>query len=321
VPGHGDGDGDGATGAAGPAGLANVASLAMTFHLFLPQMRMPLDAVVDRAQAAEAAGFEGMALMDHLAPPMAAGHDMWEAMTAATWVLARTRSLVVGHLVLCDPLRHPAVLARQAATLDHASGGRFELGIGWGSVPDELDTFGVGAAPARQRVARLAETLDVVRALWTGEPVSYDGRFFRLRDAQQRPAPTRQVPVIVGGVGERTLDVVRAHADWWNVPIQSLDRLDERRERAGAARVSVQVMVALVPTEAERGAVSALVARRFGGTAMGETAVVGTVDELAAHFRALRARGVERTYVWFADFAPPETLTRFGAVIDAVGPP
>ena len=70
---------------------------------------------------------------------------MWEAMTIATWLLARTQSLVVGHLVLCDALRHPAVLARQAATLDHASGGRYELGIGWGSVPDELDTFGVGA--------------------------------------------------------------------------------------------------------------------------------------------------------------------------------
>ena len=111
----------------------------MRFHLFLPQMRMSLDDLVERARAAEAAGFEGIALMDHLAPPLATQHDMWEAMTAATWLLARTDALVVGHLVLCDPLRHPAVLARQAATLDHASGGRFELGIGWGSVPAELE--------------------------------------------------------------------------------------------------------------------------------------------------------------------------------------
>ncbi|HLM29872.1 MAG TPA: LLM class flavin-dependent oxidoreductase [Acidimicrobiales bacterium] len=289
----------------------------MSFHLFLPQMRMPLDGLVDRALAAEAAGFEGLALMDHLAPPMAAQADMWEATTAATWLLARTESLAVGHLVLCDPLRHPAVLARQAATLDHASGGRYELGIGWGSVPAELDTFGVGAAPPRERVARLGESLDVMRALWTGEPVRYDGRFFRLRDAQQRPAPTRRIPIVVGGVGERTLEVVRAHADWWNVPIQSLDRLDDLAGRVGRARVSAQVMVALVPTEADRAAVSEMVARRFGGSVMGETAVVGTTDELVAHFTALRARGVERFYVWFTDFAPPETLRRFGEVIDA----
>jgi alkanesulfonate monooxygenase SsuD/methylene tetrahydromethanopterin reductase-like flavin-dependent oxidoreductase (luciferase family) len=290
----------------------------MSFHLFLPQMRTPVDVVVDRAIAAEAAGFEGIALMDHLAPPLAAQHDMWEAMTIATWLLAKTQSLVVGHLVLCDPLRHPAVLARQAATLDHASGGRYELGIGWGSVPDELDTFGVGAAPSRERVARLGESLDVMRALWTGEPVTYDGRFFRLRDAQQRPAPTRRIPVVVGGAGERTLEVVRAHADWWNVPIQSLGRLDDLRDRVGQARVSAQVMVALVPTEPDRAAVTELVARRFGGSIMGDAAVVGTTDELIEHFGALRARGVERFYVWFTDFAPPETLARFGDVIAAV---
>jgi alkanesulfonate monooxygenase SsuD/methylene tetrahydromethanopterin reductase-like flavin-dependent oxidoreductase (luciferase family) len=290
----------------------------MSFHLFLPQMRMPIDVVADRALAAEAAGFEGIALMDHLAPPLAAQHDMWEAMTIATWLLAKTQSLVVGHLVLCDPLRHPAVLARQAATLDRASGGRYELGIGWGSVPDELDTFGVGAAPSRERVARLGESLDVMRALWTGEPVTYDGRFFRLRDAQQRPAPTRRIPVVVGGAGERTLEVVRAHADWWNVPIQSLGRLDDLRDRVGQARVSAQVMVALVPTEPDRAAVTELVARRFGGSIMGDAAVVGTTDELIEHFGALRARGVERFYVWFTDFAPPETLARFGDVIAAV---
>ena len=219
--------------------------------------------------------------------------------------------------MLCDPLRHPAVLARQAVTLDHASGGRFELGIGWGSVPDELDTFGVGAAPARERVARLGETLEVVRALWTGEPVTYEGRFFGLRDAQQRPVPSRRIPIVVGGVGPRTLALVREHADWWNVPIQSLDVLDARREQAGDARVSVQAMVALVPSEADRAAVTETVARRFGGSAMGDTMVVGTPDELVAHFGGLRARGIERVYAWFADFAPPETLARFGDVVAA----
>jgi alkanesulfonate monooxygenase SsuD/methylene tetrahydromethanopterin reductase-like flavin-dependent oxidoreductase (luciferase family) len=289
----------------------------MSFHLFLPQMRMPVDAIVERARAAEAAGFEGIALMDHLAPPMATEHDMWEAMTLATWLLARTESLVVGHLVLCDPLRHPAVLARQAATLDHASGGRFELGIGWGSVPDELDTFGVGAAPPRERVARLGESLDVMRALWTGDPVGYDGRFLQLRDAQQRPAPTRPIPIVVGGVGPRTLELVRRHADWWNVPMHELGKLDERRTGAGDARISVQTMVALVPGEDDRSSVTDLVARRFGATGMDRLTVVGTTDELATHFAGLRDRGVERFYVWFADFAPPDTLRRFGDVIDS----
>jgi alkanesulfonate monooxygenase SsuD/methylene tetrahydromethanopterin reductase-like flavin-dependent oxidoreductase (luciferase family) len=287
------------------------------FHLFLPQMRMDLDVLVERAQAAEAAGFEGIALMDHLEPPLASGHDMWEAMTAATWLLAHTRSLVVGHLVLCDALRHPAVLARQAVTLDHASGGRFELGIGWGSVPDELATFGVGLAPPRERVARLGETLEVVRALWRGEPVTHEGRFFRLHEAQQRPVPTRPIPIVVGGVGPRTLELVRTHADWWNLPVHELGKLDDRRALAGDARVSVQIMVALVLEESQRAAVTDLAARRFGGWGLGSRLIVGTRDELAARFAALHERGVERFYVWFADFAPLPTLAAFADVIAA----
>jgi alkanesulfonate monooxygenase SsuD/methylene tetrahydromethanopterin reductase-like flavin-dependent oxidoreductase (luciferase family) len=290
----------------------------MTFHLFLPQMRMPVDAVVERARAAEAAGFEGVALMDHLAPPLADEHDMWEAMTLAGWLLASTRTLRVGHLVLCDALRHPAVLARQAVTLDHASGGRFDLGIGWGSVPEELDTYGIGLAPPRERVARLGESLEIMQALWTGEPVSYDGRYFRLKDARQRPVPTRPIPIVIGGAGPRTLALVREHAGWWNVPVHSLDRLDEGRAEVGDARVSLQTMVALVPSEAERGKVTELFARRFGAWTLGDAAAVGTVPELVDHFAKLRARGVERCYVWFADFAPPETLARFGQVMEAV---
>jgi alkanesulfonate monooxygenase SsuD/methylene tetrahydromethanopterin reductase-like flavin-dependent oxidoreductase (luciferase family) len=290
----------------------------VSFHLFLPQMRMPVEAIVERAQAAEAAGFEGLALMDHLAPPLADEHDMWEAMALAGWLLAATRTLRVGHLVLCDPLRHPAVLARQAVTLDHASGGRFDLGIGWGSVPEELDTFGVGLAPPRERVARLGESLEVMRALWTGEPVSYEGRFFQLKDARQRPVPTAPIPIVIGGAGPKTLALVREHAAWWNVPVHAFDRLDAGRSEAGGARVSVQTMVALVPSEAEREAVSALFARRFGGWPLGDAAAVGTAGELVEHFAKLRDRGVERFYVWFADFAPPETLARFGEVMEAV---
>ena len=205
----------------------------MAFHLFLPQMRMTQPAIVERAQAAEAAGFEGIAFMDHLAPPLALEHDMWEAMSIAGWVLAHTTTLAVGHLVLCDALRHPAVLARQAVSLDHASNGRFELGIGWGSVPAELETFGVGSPDARQRVGRLAESIDIIRRLWSGEVVDHDGDHFRLVGAQQRPVPTRPIPITIGGVGARTLALVRDHADWWNVPVHELDRLDDLRDRAG----------------------------------------------------------------------------------------
>src|SRR5207237_1334012 len=157
----------------------------MEVNLFLPQMRLPFDRLVARARAAEAAGFVGITGMDHLVPPLADDQPMFEAMVANTWIAAHTERLRVGSLVLCDSFRHPAVLARQAVSIDHASGGRFELGIGWGSVPEELATFGVGSTKPRDRVERLRETLEVVRALWAGETVDYAGEFHQLRDARQ----------------------------------------------------------------------------------------------------------------------------------------
>jgi alkanesulfonate monooxygenase SsuD/methylene tetrahydromethanopterin reductase-like flavin-dependent oxidoreductase (luciferase family) len=161
-----------------------------------------------------------------------------------------------------------------------------------------------------------------MRALWTGEPVTYDGRFFRLHDARQRPVPMRRIPILIGGVGPRTLELVRTHADWWNVPVHEIGKLDDRRPSAGDAGVSVQTMVALVPSEAERAEVTALAERRFGPAGSGMGPVVGTAGELADHFARLRDRGVDRYYVWFADFAPPETLSRFADVIaEAAGEP
>jgi len=289
----------------------------LSFHLYLPQMRMEVDQIVERALAAEGSGFEGIAFMDHLAPPLAATQPMWEAMTLAAWVLARTERLVVGHLVLCDAFRHPAVLARQAVTLDHASGGRFELGIGWGSVPAELETFGVPAGSAPERVERLRETLSLLRALWSGEPVDHAGRHFSAHGAQQRPVPLRPIPVVIGGIGPKTLELVADHAQWWNVPIYGLDRLAELRGDAGTARLSVQVMVAMVEQESGRAAVEETVRRRFGATSMHEQIVIGSPAELAAHFSSLSDAGVERAYVWFSDFAPPSTLEAFGREVIA----
>src|SRR3954452_2828390 len=89
-------------------------AMPIEVHLFLPQMRLPFPALIAKARAAEAAGFAGIALMDHPAPPMAITQPMFDAMVAASWIAASTERLTVGHLVLCDAMRHPAVLAKQA---------------------------------------------------------------------------------------------------------------------------------------------------------------------------------------------------------------
>ena len=282
--------------------------MTIELNLFLPQMRLSFDQLVARARAAEAAGFAGITGMDHLAPPLAADQPMYDAMVTTTWLAAHTERLRVGSLVLCDAFRLPPVLARQAVSIDHASGGRFELGIGWGSVPDELATFGVGSTEARVRVARLRETLEVVRALWAGEVVDHDGEHHQLRGARQEPRPLGHIPIVIGGTGPKTLALVRDFADWWNVHVGDLHKVDDLRGEVGEARVSIQQMVALVRRGEDREAVASLAAHRFGYA----RPVVGTAPELVDHYRGLADRGVERVYTWFCDFAPPETLSEFG---------
>jgi alkanesulfonate monooxygenase SsuD/methylene tetrahydromethanopterin reductase-like flavin-dependent oxidoreductase (luciferase family) len=285
----------------------------MEFWLYLPQMRLSMEQLVGRARAAEEAGFRGIAGMDHLAPPGAEEAPMFEAMVTNAWVAANTNALCVGSLVLCDGFRHPVVLAREAVTIDHASGGRFELGIGWGSVASEFDTFGFGTPPPRERVARLKESLQIMTALWRGETVDHAGAHFTLRGAQLRPRPLATIPITIGGAGPKTMELVAEFADWWNIHVSILDRFDDMRPQAGAARCSLQSQVAFVGAGAARQEVDDLARRRFWGVH-----VLGTAPELVDHFGALADKGVERVYAWFTDFAPPETVAAFGEGV--IGP-
>src|SRR5947207_14733042 len=139
---------------------------------------MSFDRILERTLAAEAAGFDSVWLMDHFNAPMAREIDTFEAWTVATALAAHTSTIRIGHLVLCDPFRHPVLLAKTAASFDVISNGRLELGIGWGSVPDELRTFGFGSEPARVRAAKLNETLKILDAMFSGEGFDFDGEHY-----------------------------------------------------------------------------------------------------------------------------------------------
>ncbi|OBF21915.1 LLM class flavin-dependent oxidoreductase [Mycobacterium sp. ACS4331] len=275
------------------------------WFLFLPQVRMGIDDVVVRAQAAEGNGFDGIAFIDHLEPPGATGQSIWEAMTLATWVAARTDRLTIGHLVLCDGFRHPAVLAKQAVTLAEASGGRFELGLGSGSWPAEFDRFGIeGGDDAKGRARRFTHDVEVIRRCW-----GLDGDSVM----KQEPVASQQIPLVLGGTGKTTMDLVRRYAQWWNIPSHQLARLDELLPTVGDARVSMQQMVGFAGRGADLAEVTAVSTRRFGH--LGSGLVCGDADGLVEHFTALIDKGVERFYVWFADFAAPATLAEFSDTV------
>ena len=218
------------------------------FGLFLPQLRMDFDVILARTLAAEAAGFDSVWLMDHLAAPAAPAQDTLEGWTLAAALAVRTTTIRIGHLVTCDPFRHPAVLAKMAATVDVLSAGRLELGLGWGSVPDELATFGIGGGDAAERAARLAESIAVLDLMFAGDRFDFRGEHVTLTGAIGRPVPVQspRPPLHIGGAGpRRTMPLVRAHADWWNCPCYAVDRFAELRMLAGGVRASVQRPVAL----------------------------------------------------------------------------
>jgi alkanesulfonate monooxygenase SsuD/methylene tetrahydromethanopterin reductase-like flavin-dependent oxidoreductase (luciferase family) len=272
------------------------------WYLFLPQVRLSAADITARARVAESSGFDGIAFIDHLEAPGLPGESIWEAMTVASWVAAKTERLRIGHLVLCDAFRHPAVLAKQAVTLSDASEGRFDLGLGSGSWPAEFTRFDVGQLDPVARVEQLGRHLSLIRQYW-GDGAEEGAEV-------QLPKPAHPIPLVLGGSGRRMMELVRNHADWWNLQANHIDRLPKLAPEAGSARVSVQQMIGFARSGTDPDTVREVSTRRFGN--LGPGLVCGDADQLTQHFAGLAAQRVERFYVWFADFAAPDSLHEFG---------
>ena len=193
------------------------------------------------AERLAAAGYEGIWAWDHFmgrgdpAVPVVEG---WTALSAA---VAVTGQATLGTYVVNVMNRHPAVLARMASTLQAFSGGRVALGIGIGGHPREHAALGIPFPQNAERVARLEEAVAVLRALWTGGPVTLNGRFYPLRDAYGVPPAVPSPPIIIGGGSRGAARLAARLGDGWTVfsdrfeqrlPVylESLDAAGRRRE-------------------------------------------------------------------------------------------
>lgn len=277
--------------------------MSLSFHIDVAQGDINIAEIVRRARVASNVGFAGVVWTDHLwHPPPASGYS-YEAMVIATWTAAQVPDCAIGHLCLCDSFRHPALLAKQAVTLSEATGGRYELGIGAGSVPAEIAGFGLGSADAKVRVQRLAETLDIVRALWAGETVDIASSSFQIRGGRSLPVPSKRIPIVIGGTSRPILRLVAQHADWWNVRPHEVHRLKELREQVGQARLSVAQIVSITGDPNILVSESSFVAS-------------GTPAYLIDYFSALAAQGVERIYLYPVNVSV-EAIERLGAEVVA----
>jgi len=170
-------------------------------------------------------GFAGLYRSDHFTNGRGPDIDSLELWVSLTWLAANTRRLEFGSLATPMSFRHPVHTARMACAVDDLSGGRMTLGIGAGWQDREHDKFGFDLLDVTGRLDRYAEALEVVtRLLHSDEPVSYDGKFYRLREAVLLPRPQRQggPPILVGGNGrQRTLPLAAQYADEWNATFKS----------------------------------------------------------------------------------------------------
>lgn len=154
-----------------------------------------------------------------------------EAWTLLTALAAQTTRLRVGVMVTANTYRHPAVLAKMAATLDRIAHRRLNFGIGTGWAEREHVAYGIPLPPPGERVRRLAEACELIRRLWTEPVVTFSGRYYQLSEAVCEPKPAQQPhpPFAIGGEGEHTLRVVANYADIWDC---SVDTVEEYRHKS-----------------------------------------------------------------------------------------
>jgi probable F420-dependent oxidoreductase len=272
--------------------------------------------LVATARKAEQAGYATFLIRDHfIAEPF--GHQFAPLTTLAT-VAAVTERLRVGTLVFDNDYRHPAVLAKEAATLDLLSGGRLELGLGAGWAREEYEQAGIPFDPPGTRVDRFAEALRVLKGLFADGPLSFSGRHYRIAGLDSFPKPVQRPhpPLLVGAGGRRMLRIAAREADIVGVltaPIaggvltddpasrlsasiaQKVEWVREAAgERFGALELSMVISVVIAPDR--RRAAEQFAARRdWRGVAAEEvlampSVFIGTVDQIAEEMHARRER-------------------------------
>jgi alkanesulfonate monooxygenase SsuD/methylene tetrahydromethanopterin reductase-like flavin-dependent oxidoreductase (luciferase family) len=186
-----------------------------------------------------------------------------EGLTVMAAMSGHTKNLRLGMLVVNNNLRHPVILAKMINTIDHASGGRAELGIGSGNVKKEHEVHGIPFPAYQERIDRLDESLSVMKALWTEDPATFKGQYFSLDEAPSNPFPVQRPhpPIIIGGTGERTMKVAAKHATDYNQITSRLDAIEnlgkfkgflaEQGRRPEDMRFSVQIQMRLTDDAAD----------------------------------------------------------------------
>ncbi len=253
-------------------------------------------------------GYDTAWTFDHFFPifsdPSGPCLEGWITLTALMQQTSRVRA---GVLVTGNTYRHPAVLAKMGATLDQISGGRLILGLGAAWFELEHTAYGIPFYTTAERIRRLGEAAHLIKRLWTEPQVTFEGRFYHVKDAYCEPKPLQRPhpPLMIGGGGEKlTLRVVAQYADGWNTfgsPEdfrRKLDILREHGRRVGRNTEEIEVSWAgtlrVTDSASEKQRILEALAKIYGRPveSVQPTVLVGSVEEIADRLREYIRVGV-----------------------------
>jgi F420-dependent oxidoreductase-like protein len=279
-------------------------------------------------RAAEDLGYAGLYRSDHFTEPRGPLKEALELWASLTWLADNTERIEFGPLVSPVSFRHPVITAWQASAVDSLAGGRLQLGLGAGWQEREHDAFGFDLLDTKRRFARFEEGLEVAtRLLRNEEPVSFEGEFYRLRDALltvRSPRPGGP-PVVIGGNGpRRTLPLAVRFADEWNGVFLTADQFADLNARLEgllreAGRPPEEVRRTLM-TRGVFGRTRAEVDRKLDGVAredLDAAVIAGTADEFVDRLGRLSDVGVRRVMLQWLE---PDDLDGLEAVAGSVLP-
>jgi alkanesulfonate monooxygenase SsuD/methylene tetrahydromethanopterin reductase-like flavin-dependent oxidoreductase (luciferase family) len=255
--------------------------------------------LLDMTRAIEDEGFDSIWVGEHLLYrwPDRPARGPWEAWTLMAAIAAATSRVELGPLVACAGFHNPALLAKQAATIDEISAGRFVLGLGAGWNQVEFDAFGF---PFDHRIDRFEEAFTIIATLLREGAIDFDGRYFQARDCELLPRGPRPTgpPLLIGSKGPRMLRIALPQADAWNVwwadtgnspagvpPLR--DIVDDAARDVGRDPASIERTVAvLVQLPGGAGRVDG------SGLAAGARALAGPASVIADELRAYAREGI-----------------------------
>jgi F420-dependent oxidoreductase-like protein len=279
-------------------------------------------------RAAEDLGYAGLYRSDHFTEPRGPLKEALELWASLTWLADNTERIEFGPLVSPVSFRHPVITAWQASAVDSLAGGRLQLGLGAGWQEREHDAFGFDLLDTKRRFARFEEGLEVAtRLLRNEEPVSFEGEFYRLRDALltvRSPRPGGP-PVVIGGNGpRRTLPLAVRFADEWNGVFLTADQFADLNARLEgllreAGRTPEEVRRTLM-TRGVFGRTRAEVDRKLDGVAredLDAAVIAGTADEFVDRLGRLSDVGVRRVMLQWLE---PDDLDGLEAMAGSVLP-